>query len=219
MNPSRRRPTLLYRFVIATTWIFFRLFYRHRVYGIEHVIPGPAIIAANHASFLDPPLLAISVPEEVFFLARKTLFKGWFGRFISAVNARPVSGAAGDVRVFREVEAVLKDGGKLILFPEGTRSMTGELGTIKGGISIIVVNTGCAIIPTYIVGAYEIWGRSRKLPKLFGRTACVFGTAITWDRYSSLEKKAAQHKFAEDLRESILALKSWYENGAIGNPP
>lgn len=219
MKSSKRRPTLLYRFVIATTRFFCRLLYRHRVYGVEHVVPGPAIVAANHASFLDPPLLAISVPEEVFFLARKTLFKGWFGRFISAVNARPVSGAAGDVRVFREVEAVLKGGGKLILFPEGTRSMSGELGTIKGGISIIVVNTGCAIIPAYIAGAYEIWGRSRKLPKLFGRTACVFGTAITWDKYSALEKKAAQQQFADDLRASILSLKSWYEAGANGSPP
>lgn len=222
MNLSKtgpRRPTLLYRFVIAFVRNYFRIFYRHRIYGVEHVVSGPAIIASNHTSFLDPPLLSASVPAEVFFLARKTLFKGLFGKFIYALNARPVSGEAGDVRVFREIEEVLKGGGKLILFPEGTRSASGELGKIKGGISIIVSHTDCVVIPAYLHGAWEIWGRNRKFPKLFGKTACVFGKAITWDKYSTLEKKTAQSQFADDLREAILALKKWYESGARGTPP
>lgn len=213
-------PNFLYSIVIVIARTCFRIFYRHRVYGREHVVPGAAILAANHASFLDPPILSTSVYDQVFFLARKSLFRGLFGRFIYALNARPVSGeGAGDVRVFREIEEVLKAGGKLILFPEGTRSESGEIGPIKGGLSIIVAKTGCAVIPAYLYGTGKIWGRDRKFPKIFGKTACIFGTPVTWDKYSSLEKKAAQAQFAEDLRNSILALKQWYESGAHGTPP
>ncbi len=216
----KRKPTFLYRLVISTVRAFFRIFYRHKVYGLEHVVKGPAILAANHTSFLDPPIVSISVFDEVFFLARKSLFKSkFFGRFILALNARPVSGEAGDVRVFREIDALLKEGGKVILFPEGTRSNTGELGKMKGGISFLVMYAGCVVIPTYIHGTYEIWGRERSFPKLSGRTACVFGSALHWDKFASLEKKEAQRQFAEALRTSILELKSWYDNGAQGTPP
>ncbi len=216
---SQRRPTLLYRFVIVVVRAYFRCLYRHRIYGSEHVIAGPAIIAPNHSSFLDPPIVSTSVQGEVFFLARKSLFKGWFGRLIWALNARPVSGEAGDIKVFREIEALLKEGGKVILFPEGTRSLHGEIGRIKGGLSLIVMRTDCAVIPVYIHGTGEIWGRQRKFPKLWGRTACVFGTPLKWEQFSSLEKKEAQQQFADSLRDAILALKAWYNQGAKGSPP
>jgi len=216
---SKHKPTLLYRFVIFTVRTFFRVFYHHRVYGLKHVTPGPGILAPNHTSFLDPPAVSTSVREEVFFLARKSLFKGWFGKLIWALNTRPVSGEAGDVRVFREMEALLKEGGKLILFPEGTRSLDGELGPIKSGISLIVMRAECPIFPVYIYGTYEIWGRNRKFPKLWGKTACVFGTALPWEKYASLEKKEAHRQIAEDLKNSLIALKSWYDNGAKGTPP
>lgn len=215
----KRRPSLLYRTVIVLVRSFFRIFYCHRIYGHEHVVPGPAILAANHTSFYDPPIVSTSVSDEVFFLARKSLFKGLFGRLIWALNARPVSGEGSDVRVFREIEALLKVGGKVILFPEGTRSADGELKPIKGGISLLVMRAHCAVIPVYIHGAKDIWGRQRKLPKFFGKTACVFGSPLYWAPYAFMEKKDAHQRFADDLRNAILALKTWYEKGAKGSPP
>ncbi len=214
------KASLLYRIVIATVKFYFTIFYRHRVYGLEHFCKGSAIIAPNHLSFLDPPVIAISAPQEVHFLARATLFKpAWFGRFIAAVNTHPVSGNAGDVKVFKEIGAILKEGNKVILFPEGTRSYEDRLGTIKPGIALLLARAECVIIPAYIKGTFEIWGRERRFPKLWGRTACVFGRPIQWSMFSHLEKKQAQQALAVSLTKAIEALRLWYEQGARGSPP
>ncbi len=210
---------LLYRFILFLAWGAFRLFYRHKVYGIEHFIRGSAIIAPNHTSYLDPEIASISWPEEVHFLARESLFKPFlFGPFIRALNAHPVSGDATDIGVFKTIIEILKEGKQLILFPEGERT-DGELQEIKPGIGMLAIRSKAAIIPTYIHGAYEIWGRHRKFPKLFGHTACVFGTPIHWEAFINLDKKEAQAKIAEEVTKSILALKAWYEAGAKGIPP
>lgn len=222
MKPAwcrRDKMTLLYRFILFKAWLFFKIFYRHKIYGLEHFYPGAAIIAGNHTSFLDPPILAISWPQEVHFLARESLFRPWgFGSLIRALNAHPVSGDAGDVAVFKTITQVLKEGKKVILFPEGRRT-EGELGEIKPGIGLLVSRAQAAIIPAYIHGACQIWGIKRRLPKLWGRTACVFGTPILWESFANLDKKEAQKAISQELTKSILALKAWYEAGAQGTPP
>lgn len=209
----------MYSIVLAMAKAFAKIFYGHKVYGRENFCEGAAIIAGNHVSFLDPPILAISSPKEVYFLARRTLFRGLFGKFIYGLNSRPVSGEAGDVKIFREIAALLNEGKKVVLFPEGTRSPTGEFREVKPGIFLLFSRTHCAIQPAYIAGSYEIWGKGRKWPRLSGKTVCVFGSPIEWDRYAHLDKKEAQAKFAQDLKHSILSLKDWYEKGAKGTPP
>ncbi len=212
--------SFLYRLTLFFAWLFFKIFYRHRVYGLEHYCAGGAILAANHTSFLDPPILAISWPEEVHFLARETLFRiPVFGAYIRALNAHPVSGDAGDIAVFKSIYALLKAGKKIILFPEGTRAKADRLGVIKPGIGLLITKTQTAIIPAYIQGAYSIWGRHRKFPKLWGKTACVFGSPIPYARVAHLEKKAAQQALADQLAAAIENLRAWYQEGAHGSPP
>jgi cytidylate kinase len=210
----------LYRCVIFFAWSGARLLYRHRVYGLEHYYPRGAILAANHTSFLDPPLVSISWPEEVHFLARQSLFRPWwFGRFIKAVNTHPVSGEAGDAAVFRTICTLLEEGKKVVLFPEGTRSEDGNLQPLKPGLGLFLSRTQSAMIPVYLDGPYQIWNRNRKFPKIFGRTACVFGSPIMWSSFSHLSKKEAHEAVIAKLSESILALKKWLEEGAHGIPP
>lgn len=210
----------LYRSVLFITWVFFKLFYRMRVYGLEHFPEGGAVIAANHTSFLDPPLVAISSPEEVHFLARETLFKTpGFGAFIRALNAHPVSGDASDVAVFRTICDLLKEGKKVILFPEGTRSYDDTLGVIKPGIGLLISRTNSAIIPAYIHGTFNIWNRSRKLPKLWGKTACVFGTPIRYSNFAHLDKRDAQAAIANQLTTQLTALRTWYTTTPRTTPP
>lgn len=210
----------IYKTVLFLTWALFKILYRHRVYGYEHFYPKAAVIAANHTSFLDPPAVSISWPQEVHFLARESLFKNpLFGRFIRALNSHPISGDAGDAIVFKTIMKLLDEGRKIILFPEGTRSDNDELGPIKPGIALLISRTNSAIIPAYVHGTYQIWSRQRLFPKLWGKTACVFGTPILWESYAHLEKKEAQKAVADKLRDSILALRKWYESGAKGTPP
>lgn len=208
-----------YRFVIFVSWSVARLFYRHRVYGLEHFVNRAAIIAPNHTSYFDPPIAAISWPAEVHFLAKQELFKPFlFGPMIRSLNSHPVSGDVGDVSVFKTILQILKEGKQIILFPEGGRT-TGELEEIKPGIGMLLMRSKAAIIPTYIDGAAEVWGTNRKLPKLFGKTACIFGRPIFWESFSHLEKREAQVEIAKTLSEAILRLKKWYQSGAKGIPP
>ena len=223
MKPAwaRKIPmTWLYRVVLFLAWSYFKILYRHKIYGLEHFYPHAAIIASNHVSFYDPPVLSISWPEEVHFLARETLFKNkFFGGLIRKLNAHPVSGDAGDIGVFKLICSLLNEGKKVILFPEGKRSSEDRLGVLKPGIAMLVARSNSAVIPAYIHGTFNLWSRYAKLPKLWGKTACVYGSPILWSQFSHLDKKEAQKALTDKLAESINALRSWYESGAKGTPP
>jgi cytidylate kinase len=209
-----------YRFILFLAKCFFKLFYRHKVYGVEHFCSGGAIIASNHVSYLDPPALAISSPEEVQFLAKEGLFKNpLFGSLIRALNSHPVSGGAGDIAVMRLISQLLTDGKKVILFPEGTRGDTDELQPLKQGIAMLVARSKTGVIPAYIDGTYQLWNRARKFPKLRGRTTVVFGSPIFWNQFSHLDKREAQEQFTLKLTASLNALREWFKNGAHGTPP
>ncbi|HSX12696.1 MAG TPA: lysophospholipid acyltransferase family protein, partial [Rhabdochlamydiaceae bacterium] len=209
-----------YRFVLFLAWCVYKILYRHKVYGLEHYYSGPGILAANHVSYLDPPIVAISWPEEIHFLAKESLFKPFlFGRMIRALNSHPVTGEVNDISVFKTLIQLLKEGKKVILFPEGLRSENGQLEPLKPGIGLLAARANAAIIPTYIFGAFQIWDIHHKLPKLYGRTICIFGKPILWQDFARFEKKEAQAQLIERLTEALLNLKSWYEEGAKGIPP
>lgn len=215
-----KKTTVLFKFVRCITYWGFRLFYHHKIYGLHHFHPGPALIAANHISFLDPPIVSVSAPQEVHFLARKTLFRNpLFGALIRNLNSHPVSGKAEDVTVFKTIVSLLKEGKKVIIFPEGKRSPDGTIGEIKPGISLLISRTKAAIIPTYIHGTFEIWSRKQKLPKLTGKTAVVFGTPLFFEESEGKDKKEAQKMLSDKLEKALHDLKDWYEAGAKGTPP
>ncbi|MGL5626678.1 MAG: lysophospholipid acyltransferase family protein [Candidatus Rhabdochlamydia sp.] len=212
--------SFLYRIVVFLTWIFFKTFYRHKIYGLRHIYKGAAIIAANHTSFYDPPILAISWPQEVHFLARGSLFKyALFGPFIRKLNSHPVQGDTSNIKAFKTIQELLTAGKKVILFPEGTRAYEDRLGELKSGVAFLVLRSQAAVIPAYIHGTFSIWNRERKLPKLWGKTACVFGSPISYEMFQELDKKQAQKALTETLAESIQNLRNWYEMGAKGDPP
>ncbi len=211
---------LLYRTILTLAKLFFKFFYRHKVYGLEHFSLGGAIIAANHASFFDPPIGAISSPQEVHFLARESLFKFKpFGALIRALNSHPVRGDAGDVAVFKLITQLLKEGKKVLLFPEGRRETSDQLEEIKPGISLLITRTGAFIQPLYIHGTFQIWNRFRKFPKLWGKTVGVFGSPIRYETFAHLEKREAHEALAKQIASSLSQLRKWYEAGAQGTPP
>ncbi len=205
---------ILYKTVLFSVFWFFRIVYRHKIYGRSRFPKGAAILAANHVSFYDPPLLSISTPYEVHFLARKTLFDiPLFGRLIRKLNAHPVSGKAQDVMVFKTILRLMKEGKKVIIFPEGKRSANGEMQPMKPGISLLISRTNAAVVPAYLHGTYTLWPSKKNLPKLWGKTACIFGNPLYFSSDTSQEEISSQ------IEESILALKAWYEKGAVGPLP
>ncbi len=216
---QKNKASFFYRCVIFFYWCVFHLFYNFRVYGLEHSYSGGALIASNHVSFFDPPVLAVAYPDEVHIMARETLFRSFFGKCISKLNTHPVKGGATNLGVMKIMCSLLKEGKKVILFPEGTRPYKDELGEIKPGVGMLIARTETAVIPTYIHGNYKVWNRKHRFPKLSGSIACVFGSPILWESFKHMNKKEAQIAISKKLREAILALRKWYEEGAKGSPP
>ena len=217
---SQRKSFLFYRFSRKLVEIFFRLFYRMKVYGEkEHFFKGNAIIAGNHVSYFDPPFVGVAWPEVIHYFARDTLFdQPVLGFLLRSYNVHPLSSktATGAIKLVSEL---LDQDLKVVIFPEGTRSERDEIIDPKPGFAMIAQKTNSPVIPVYVHGAYDIWNRYRKWPKLSGRLVCVFGSPIFLDQFKDLSKKEAQNALMDAWVESIEHLKKWYLDGAKGTPP
>jgi 1-acyl-sn-glycerol-3-phosphate acyltransferase len=209
----------MYSFCKFIVWILVRCFYRHKIYGNEHIPTGGAMIASNHCSFLDPPLVGISCSDEIHYLARDTLFHFKpFGWLLSQLNTHPVQRGKGNLAALKMTMDMVREGKKVVIFPEGTRSSDGNLQPGQLGIGMLVQRTGCRIVPVYTHGTFEVWNNKRKFPKFFGHTACIFGTPIEYVE-SEANKKEVQAEIVNTIMERIASLKRWYLEGAKGSPP
>ena len=215
MNGSR----LLYLIVITLTRIFVKIFYRHKTFGSHNFQSKRAIIVSNHTSYLDPPLVAASAPENIHFLARSTLFRSIFGGFISALNAHPIKRGGVNISAVKDICKLVKRGKKVLIFPEGKRSKDGGLLPLQPGVGIIASLSAADIIPVYIEGAYDIWSSSRGFPKLFGKTTAVIGQPITWSGFSKMDKKEAQVKIVKAISSKLSSLEKWSKEGKTGIIP
>ena len=159
----------------------FDMFFRGEVAGTEHLPKaGPFLIAGNHASHLDPPLIGCHVPRQMCFFARKTLWKGGIATWwLDGVGTIPVDRDGGqDVAALKRVLRALADGKVMILFPEGTRSPDGHLQTPKPGVGFIVCKSQVPVVPARICGSFDAFGTGAKLPKLGTPTTVVFGPPL-----------------------------------------
>lgn len=202
-----------FRFTTLLLWIFFHLFYRCKIYGTKNPIRGSAIIAPNHTSFFDPPIIGMAWPEETHFLARASLFKPFYmGWLLRSLNSHPVEGSSQDIQSFKILCRLLSEGKKVVIFPEGERSHDGELLTIKSGVAMLALRMKSPIIPTYIEGAYEAWPRDSRFPKLGSKITCIFGEPIPIEPYLGMPKKEAQEAISKRVQEEIIKLKNSEKN-------
>ena len=155
----------LYWFCRGMSAVTARTLFGYRAFGQENIIEdGPAIMAANHASYFDPPLVGITCKSELYFLARKTLFDlPLLGPLISRVNALPVDLSKGDLSALRTVIHLLKDGKRTVIFPEGTRSLNGQIQQARPGIGMIIARTLVPVVPMRIFGSFEAWPKGGKI--------------------------------------------------------
>ncbi|MCH7798207.1 MAG: 1-acyl-sn-glycerol-3-phosphate acyltransferase [Planctomycetes bacterium] len=160
--------------------VIFRMLYRLRCLD-RNLIPstGPVIFVSNHQSHLDP-LIAGCHLGPFAPLARTTLFDipfwGWaLGQLGGVALAREKS----DVGALRAAIKVLKAGGRVLIFPEGTRTRDGEMGPFLPGMLVLVRRTGAAIVPMAVEGARDVWPAGRGRPKLRGRIGVVTGEPIS----------------------------------------
>lgn len=126
-----------------------------RVTGREHVPrKGGLIVASNHVSYWDPPLLGAAVPREIHYLAKEELFRTpVFGALIRAYNAIPIRRGVADLSGMARAIEILRQGGVLLMFPEGTRSRDGALRSARPGVGMLAVNADVPILPSFISGS------------------------------------------------------------------
>jgi 1-acyl-sn-glycerol-3-phosphate acyltransferase len=151
--------------------VFARVAFRYRVVGAENVPShGGVVIAANHISNLDPPLLGVAVPRPVSYMAKKELFAmPVVGAMIAHLNAFKVDREAGGTGALRASLRLLKEGRCVGIFPEGGRNVTGT-NQEKAGAAFLAAASGAPVVPAAIVG-------TRKL-RPFGRVTVVFGEPL-----------------------------------------
>jgi len=196
-------------------WFFHTLFgmiarvaFQYRAYGQENIIEeGPAIMAVNHQSYLDPPLVGITCKNELYYLARKTLFeKKLLGPIISRVNALPVDLSRGDLAAFRSVMKLLQEGHRTVIFPEGTRSLTGQIQKPRPGIGMIIARTLAPVVPMRIFGSFEAWPKGGKIRP--HPITVVVGKPIRFkkDDFAAHNREVYQ-KISEQVLAAVAALE------------
>ena len=176
--------TLPYRIICTILRALVRLIWGRWGSGCESIPnTGPVIIASNHISNWDAVLLGLACHREVHFLAKQGLFRNrFFAHVLRQVNAIPLSRSGSDTRALRRAIEVLKDGGVIALFPEGTRSKTGKLGRAKSGTGYVAHASGATVIPALISGSDRMWRsfvNRGELRVSFGKPLSVEGPATS----------------------------------------
>jgi len=200
-------------------WLFFRIaytiYFRWRVFNPERVpLSGAVILAANHASILDPPAVGSGIRRPINYMARESLFRfpgiGWLLRKWKAVPVdRDGAGAAG----LRAILERLLSGGAIILFPEGTRTPDGKLQAARSGIGLTVIKSAAPVVPVRVFGTFEAYGRFHKVP-LPRPIAVKYGRPMFFEKLRAEAKicpkprlKAIYQEIADEIMAAIAKLE------------
>ncbi|MFO1063226.1 MAG: lysophospholipid acyltransferase family protein [Pirellulales bacterium] len=137
--------------------------------GRHHLnFDGPALLLSTHQSTLDPVLIGMMSRSEMSYLARKTLFKSrLFAWLILALNAIEIDREGGGLAGLKETMRRLKNGHKVLIFPEGTRTHTGYPAALKPGFISIARRSAVPLVPIAVTGAYQVLQRGSIMPHLY----------------------------------------------------
>lgn len=199
----KAKPMYFYRFWRTILGFFGRLIHRIKIVGANNVpSEGAVVIASSHVNAIDPMLLAYCLKRDIRFIAKKELFKNPIvGGVLTHLGAFPVDRDKADrAAVTRSLE-VLREGGALLVFPEGTRSKTGELGAFKPGAAMFAIETGAPVVPATIISSGSL--------KPFKPTTVVFGEPIPSSELGEKPaSKAVLHSATERIREAVVSLQN-----------
>jgi len=187
-------------------WLFLRLRVLHRERMINH---GPVILAANHQSYLDPPVAGSVSDRAIYFLARRSLLDGWFfGWILPKLNVIPVDSETGrDRTALKALIRILRAGQGTVVFPEGQRTPDGNLQPAQPGLGLVVAKTLAPVVPMRIFGAYDAWPIHETWPRL-GRITIVVGEPIyfTQEDVAGGGKEVYQ-RLSQRVMDAIAALQ------------
>ncbi|UHA72944.1 lysophospholipid acyltransferase family protein [Paenibacillus sp. 481] len=157
---------MLYTFSCKLLRVIYKLLFRFEVKGLENIPKDSGVLlCSNHISNLDPPAMGIWIDRQIRFMAKQELFDiPLLGRLIKALGAFPVKRGGVSKESIRTSFQLLKDGGVMAIFPEGTRNMDGAV-EAKKGAAMIALRSGAAVVPVAICGQYKLF---RKMKVVYG---------------------------------------------------
>ncbi|ENH97354.1 1-acylglycerol-3-phosphate O-acyltransferase [Gracilibacillus halophilus YIM-C55.5] len=191
----------LYKFAKFVVKMILKPLYRVKKIGTENIpTEGPVIICSNHISNFDPPIVGITCPRVVHFLAKEELFqKKFFGTLLKKLNAFPIKRGMKDKNALRQGLGILKEGETLGLFPEGTRSKTGEIKKGLSGAGFFALRSKATVVPCAIIGNYK-----GKQP-----LRVVYGKPV--DLETLRKEKASAQEVTDKIMNDIKKIKENYE--------
>jgi 1-acyl-sn-glycerol-3-phosphate acyltransferase len=193
---------LIYRVPWRLFRVFFRFYCRWHVAGTEHVpASGPAILAANHCSFLDPPLVGAALTRTISYLARENLFRfPVFGSVLRAWDVVPVDRDGGSPAGLKAIMEHLRANRAVVLFPEGTRSPQGLLQPARSGIGLLVIKSSAPVVPIHIRGTFQAFSRGMYFPRPHP-VSIRFGAPLDFERLRAEAKICTKPRLKEIYRE------------------
>lgn len=174
--------------------------YLVRAYGMSNVPKkGGALILCNHQSFLDPMFSQSWVRRNFSFVARDTLFEGFFGKLIGWMYTIPIRRGEADLAAMKAIIARAKEGAAVCLYPEATRTHDGKIVDIKAGFGLLARRSKASVVPMVIEGAFDCWPRTRKFPRL-GKVVVMYGEAITSEQINELDNETFAQMVTDRMR-------------------
>lgn len=180
-------------------------FWRLKHSGIENIPPeGGLVIAANHQTYLDPFLISIPIKRPLRFLAWNVVLD-WplAGKLLGLLGAWPLQLEGSDPAAIRRSLQWLRDGGAVVIFPEGGRGLPGgSMGKFKGGAVRIALDAGVPVLPITIRGANRVWPVGRRFPRL-GKIEIIYHPIYRVAQNPDEETRACARRESERLAEII----------------
>jgi 1-acyl-sn-glycerol-3-phosphate acyltransferase len=198
--------------IYGLAWVLFRSLFRLlmscRYIGTENVPrTGPVILASNHLSYLDPPLIGTALRRWPVYMGKAELFQkpllGWICR---QLRAFPVERGMADRAALKHSLQHLAQGGALVIFPEGTRSETGELGEPEMGLGMLAYRSGAPVVPVYLHGTDQALPRSGGLH--LAKISASFGPPLIFKPTGARKPGREEYEAAaRDVMAAIAALR------------
>ncbi len=176
--------------------------------GTENIPPtGGVILAPNHRSYADPPVVGCGISRKVHYMAKEELFRvPILGRLIRAVGSFPVRRGTADRAALKQAIRMLEEGRVVCIFPEGTRSTDGKLKEPELGIGLIALKSKAPVVPVAIVGTDEVLSPHSKIPKRHP-IRVIYGKPITFDDlYKGNHGREALEEVGKRVMDAIARL-------------
>jgi 1-acyl-sn-glycerol-3-phosphate acyltransferase len=207
LTPDHLKMTPFYGFFHYLSWTVYQMWFRGDVFGTENFpTDGPFLIASNHASHLDPPIVGSQVARQMRFFARKSLWNSRISSWwLDHVETIPVERDSGDIGAIKRVLQAIKEDRAVVLFPEGTRSPDGLLQKAKAGVGLMACKTGVPVVPCRVYGSFAAFGKGAKFPRFGSPVTIVFGPPIPASDYDDPSVGKARYETAAQRIMSHIA--------------